>query len=117
MTDRLFYQIVHHLEHLVLYSLVLWQVYFILKWLLKYVSENFKFESKIISPQTQVIEHISKNEGYTKESIKKDLGAIDVKVNKNIFIDKPGEVDIKLDEVKRGKVKTQKDKLKKLRGK
>ena len=106
MTDRLFYQIVHHFEHLVLYSLVLWQVYFILKWLLKYVSENFKFESKIISPQTQVIEHISKNEGYTKESIKKDLGAIDVKVNKNIFIDKPGEVDIKLDEVKKGKVKT-----------
>jgi len=117
MTDRLFYQIVHHFEHLVLYSLVLWQVYFILKWLLKYVNENFKFESKIISPQTQVIEHISKNEGYTKESIKKDLGAIDVKVNKNIFIDKPGEVDIKLDEVKKGKVKTQKDKLKKLRGK
>tara|TARA_X000001382_G_scaffold126292_1_gene112764 strand:+ start:3413 stop:3670 length:258 start_codon:yes stop_codon:yes gene_type:complete len=85
--------------------------------LLKYVSKNFKFESKIISPQTQVIEHISKNKEYTKESIKKDLGAIDVKVDKKIFIDKPGEVDIKLDEVKKGKVKTQKDKLKKLRGK
>ena len=117
MSDKLFYQIVHHIEHLVLYSLVLWQVYFILKWLLKYVSENFKFESKIISPQTQVIEHISKEKGYTKESIKKDLGAIDVKVDKNIFIDKPDKVKVKLDEVKKGKVKTQKDKLKILRGK
>ena len=117
MSDKLFYQIVHHIEHLVLYSLVLWQVYFILKWLLKYVSENFKFESKIISPQTQVIEHISTDKGYTKESIKKDLGAIDVKVDKNIFIDKPDKVKVKLDEVKKGKVKTQKDKLKKLRGK
>jgi|TARA_R100000479_G_C6320876_1_gene177689 Uri superfamily endonuclease len=117
MSDRLFYQLIHHFEHLILYSLVLWQIYFILKWLLKYVSENFKFESKIISPQTQVIEHISKDKEYTKESIKKDLGAIDVKVDKNIFIDKPDKVKVKLDEVKKGKVKTQKDKLKKLRGK
>jgi len=117
MSDKLLYQIVHHIEHLVLYSLVLWQVYFILKWLLKYVNENFKFESKIISPQTQVIEHISKDKEYTKESIKKDLGVIDVKVDKNIFIDKPDKVKVKLDEVKKGKVKTQKNKLKKLRGK
>ena len=81
------YQIVHHLEHLILYSLVLWQVYFMFKWLLRYVSKNFKFESKIISPQTQVIEHISNNKGYADEGIKKNLGAIDVKVKKNIFID------------------------------
>ena len=84
-------------------------------WLLRYVSKNFKFESKIISPQTQVIEHISNNKGYADEGIKKNLGAIDVKVKKNIFIDTPDEVDVKLDEVKKGKVKTQKDKLRSLR--
>ena len=38
-------------------------------------------------------------------------------MNKNIFVDKPDEVNVKLDNVKKGKVETQKDKLKKLRGK
>ena len=45
------------------------------------------------------------------------MGAIDIKVDKNIFIDKPDEVNVEMDEVKKGKVKTQKNKLKKLRGK
>ena len=115
MSDRLFYQIVHHFEHLILYSLVIWQLYFVLKWVLGYISKNFKFESNIISPQTRVIEHISNTTQSTEASVKKNLGAIDVKVNKNIFIDKPDEVDVKLDEVKKGKVKTQKDKLRSLR--
>lgn len=116
MSDKLFYQIVHHIEHLVLYSFVIWQIYFALKWLLKFVSKNFKFETKVVTPQTQVIE---KQVGsYSGEGItKKDLSAIDIKVDKNIFIDKPDEVNVEMDEVKKGKVKTQKNKLKKLRGK
>ena len=114
MSDELFYQLVHHGEHLVLYSFVIWQVYLALRLLLGFVSKNFKFESKVFTPQTQVIE---KQVGSIEQVSKKDLGVIDVKVDKKIFIDKPGEVDIKLDEVKKGKVKTQKDKLKKLRGK
>ena len=114
MSDKLFYQLVHHGEHLVLYSFVIWQIYFALRLLLEFVSKNFKFETKVITPQTQILE---KQVGSIEQVSKKNLGAIDVKVDKNIFIDKPGEVDIKLDEVKKGKVKTQKDKLKKLRGK
>ena len=114
MSDELFYELVHHAEHLVLYSFVIWQIYFALKWLLKFVSKNFKFETKVITPQTQIVE---KQVGSIEQVSKKDLGAIDVKVDKNIFIDKPDKVKVKLDEVKKGKVKTQKDKLKKLRGK
>ena len=114
MSDKLFYELVHHIEHLVLYSFVIWQVYLALRLLLGFVSKNFKFESKVITPQTQIIE---KQVGSVEQTSKKDLGVIDVKVDKSIFIDKPDEVKVKLDEVKKGKVKTQKNKLKKLRGK
>ena len=47
---------------------------------------------------------------------KKDMGPVEVDVNKKIVLNrKVDESSIKTDEVKRGKVKTQKDKLKKLR--
>ena len=114
MSDKLFYQIVHHIEHLVLYSFVIWQVYLALRLLIGFVSKNFKFETKVITPQTQIVE---KQVSSVEQVSKKDLGAIDVKVDKNIFIDKPDEVNVEMDEVKKGKVKTQKNKLKKLRGK
>ena len=80
--------------------------------MLEFVSKNFKFESKVITPQTQVIE---KQVGSIEQVSKKDLGAIDVKVNKNIFIDKVDKAEVKLDEVKKGKVKNQKNKLRELR--
>ena len=114
MSDELFYQLVHHGEHLILYSFVIWQVYLALRLLLGFVSKNFKFETKVITPQTQIVE---KQVGSIEQVSKKDLGAIDVKVDKNIFIDKVDKSKIKLDEVKKGKVKTQKNKLKELRGK
>ena len=49
---------------------------------------------------------------------KKDMGPVEVDVKKNIVLNrKADESSVKMDEVKKGKVKTQKDKLKKLRGK
>ena len=114
MSDKLFYQLVHHAEHLVLYSFVIWQVYLALRLLLGFVSKNFKFESKVFTPQTQVIE---KQVGSLEQTSKKNLGVIDVKVDKNIFIGKPDSAKVKVDEIKKGKVKTQKKKLRKLRGK
>ena len=47
---------------------------------------------------------------------KKYMGPIEVDVKKNIILSDADESNIKSDEVKKGKVKTQKDKLKKLRG-
>ena len=53
-----------------------------------------------------------------KEGVKKDMGPVEVGVKKKIVLNrKVDESSIKTDEVKRGKVKTQKDKLRKLRGK
>ena len=46
----------------------------------------------------------------------KDMGPVEVDVKKNIILGEADESNIKSDEVKKGKVKTQKDKLKKLRG-
>ena len=114
MSDELFYELVHHAEHLVIYSFVIWQVYLAVRLLLEFVSKNFKFKTKVITPQTQVIE---KQISSVEEVSKGNLGAIDVKVDKNIFIDKVDKSEVKLDEIKKGKVKTQKNKLKELRGK
>ena len=53
-----------------------------------------------------------------KERVKGDMGPVEVGVKKKIVLNrKADESTIKMDEVKKGKVKTQKDKLKALRGK
>ena len=106
---------VHHLVHLLIYSLVIWQVvlgvYIILIW----ASKNFKFHR---SPVLNIGESF-KSDGSPIETnkVKKDLGPIEVDVKKNVIMDtKSDEVSVKLDEKIKGKVKTQKNKLKKLRG-
>ena len=47
---------------------------------------------------------------------KKPIGHVDVAMNKKILMDKPKVTNLKTDEVIKGKVKTQKDKLKQMRG-
>ena len=47
----------------------------------------------------------------------KDMGPVEVGIDKKIVLNRMAdESSVKMDEVKKGKVKTQKDKLKKLRG-
>ena len=99
---------VHHLEHLALYSLVIWQLVLGMRIILKYLVKNW--------PPMWA----KKSEGlpfrdYEVAPRKKKFGAIDVGVNKKIFIDKVDKIDVKTDEIIKGKVKTQKDKLRKLR--
>ncbi len=96
-------------------------------WLvLKWVNKHWKIKKtfSVTSPtenNTQTLQPVinidgaSIGEGMVKS--KKDMGPVEVDMNKNVFVDKPDEVSVKLDKVKKGKVKTQKDKLKKLRGK
>ena len=106
----------HHLIHFLMYSLVLWQfvlgIYIILVW----AKRNIKFE------KTSPVINVSENKitdypvEVMKDRIKKDLGPIEVDVKKNTIIDtKSDEVSVKLDEKIKGKVKTQKDKLRSLR--
>tara|TARA_Y100000004_G_C8778668_1_gene353954 strand:- start:225 stop:608 length:384 start_codon:yes stop_codon:yes gene_type:complete len=117
--------LVHHVEHLVLYSLVWWQIVLGVWLVLKWVNRNWKIqknvsitpsptENKPIQPVIN-IDGSSISDGVVKS--KKNTGPVEVDMNKNIFVDKPDEVNVKLDNVKKGKVETQKDKLKKLRGK
>ena len=54
---------------------------------------------------------------HSKEQIHKDVEHVEVDISKKIFIDNVDNADIKSDSIKKGKVKTQKDKLRKLRGK
>ena len=47
---------------------------------------------------------------------KKSVEHVDIAMNKKIIMDKPKVTNLKTDEVIKGKVKTQKDKLKQMRG-
>ena len=84
----------------------------LLKWLRKNVNINW-------SPTINIGESSSRRSvGSPIETFeKKDMGPVEVDVKKNIILGSADELSVKMDEVKRGKVKTQKDKLRKLRGK
>jgi hypothetical protein len=86
-------------------------IYILLVW----TKGNIKF--KQMSP---VINVSKTDEGITpstKKSSSGQTGPIEVNVDKKMIVDtKSDEVSVKLDEKIKGKVKTQKDKLKKLRG-
>ncbi len=107
----------HHLVHFLMYSLVIWQIVLGIYVILLWAKRNIKFE------KTSPVINVSENKitdypiEVMKNRIKKDLGPIEVDVKKNTIIDtKSDESSVKLDEKIKGKVKTQKDKLKKLRG-
>ena len=108
--------LIHHLVHFIMYSLVIWQivlgVYVILLW----AKKNIKFEFTR-SPVLNIGESYQKSGSPVEESrVKKDLGPIEVGVKKNLIVDtKSDESEVKLDEKIKGKVKTQKDKLRSLR--
>ena len=106
--------LIHHLVHFLMYSLVIWQivlgVYVILLW----AKRNIKFE------KTSPVINVSETKGLNHQietSKNRDLSPVEVDVQKNLIMDtKSDESSVKLDEKIKGKVKTQKDKLKKLRG-
>ena len=94
-------------------SLFIWQSIVGLWILLIWVSRNFKFHK---SPNLNIGE-VVKTSVIEETKVKKDMGPIEVDVKSNVIMDtKSDESSVKLDEKIKGKVKTQKDKLKKLRG-
>ena len=103
----------HHLIHLLIYSALLWQVVLGCYVLLIWVSKNLKFQK---SPNLNIGE-VVRTSVIEETKVKKDMGPIEVDVKSNMIMDtKSDESSVKLDEKIKGKVKTQKDKLKKLRG-
>jgi len=105
---------VHHLVHFLLYSLIIWQVVLGCWIILIWATKNFKFHR---SPVLNIGESLQKSGSPIEESkVKKDLGPIEVDVKKSMIVDtKADESEVKLDEKIKGKVKTQKNKLRSLR--
>ena len=105
--------LIHHFIHFIMYSLVLWQfilgIYVILIW----AKRNIKFE------KTSPVINVSETKGLShqiKTSKSGDLSPIEVDVKREFKVDtKPDEKSFKVDEKIKGKVKTQKDKLRNLR--
>ncbi len=93
-------------------SLFIWQVVIGCYILLIWVSKNFKFHK---SPNLNIGE-VVKTSMIEETKVKKNMGPLEVGVNKKIIVDTTtDEVSVKLDEKIKGKVKTQKDKLRSLR--
>ena len=87
-------------------SLTLWQVGLIIYILLnKFYDRNPK---KIIQRDQPTAVEV--------DLPKKSVEHVDIAKNKKIIMDKPKVTNLKTDEVIKGKVKTQKDKLKQMRG-
>ena len=85
-------------------------IWLLLRWLRGNVNINW-------SPEFHVGESARRRTDSLIETFeKKDTGPVEVDVKKNIILGSADELSVKMDEVKKGKVKTQKDKLKKFRG-
>ena len=85
-------------------------IWLLLKWLRKNVNINW-------SPAFHLGESARRRTDSLIETFeKKDTGPVEVDIKKNIILGSADELSVKMDEVKKGKVKTQKDKLRKLRG-
>ena len=102
----------HHLEHLGIYSVLLWQAIFGLWILARWVIKNVKWSPNIISNNTLPTQIVG---GEEQIVTKKQVGVVDVDVKKQITITDADVSDLSSDEEIKGKVKTQKDKLKQLR--
>ncbi len=91
------------------YSLLLWQIGIITYILLnKFYGKAQKQNTKILSTPSSVEVELPTR--------KKEISHVDIEVKKQINTQKPTSSTVKSDEVIKGKVKTQKNKLKKLRG-
>jgi hypothetical protein len=88
-------------------SLILWQIGFIVGILLKlfYHPSDKKFVSTTMSTKIPAVE---------VETPKTKPSHVDIEMKKNIALQKPTTSSVKSDEVIKGKVSTQKDKLKQI---
>ena len=103
----------HHLTHLGIYSVLLWQGIFGLWILARWAVRNVKRSPNIISNNTLPTQIVGGEEQLVTN--KGPVGVVDVDVKKQITITDADVSDLSSDEEIKGKVKTQKDKLRSLR--
>ena len=109
---------------LVISTVIIAQIGFVVWLLMKWFSKNIKLNWSTVlnieeSGRRRSDSSIEKGElaGMLDNLPPKDMGPIEVDIKKSMVMDtKSDESSVKLDEKIKGKVKTQKDKLKKLRG-
>ena len=107
------------ISNMVIATVIIAEIGFVIWLLLKWLRGNVNINW---SPNFHVGESAQRRTDSPLETLRskvyKDMGPVEVGVDKKIIMNrKADESTIKMDEVKRGKVKTQKDKLRKLRGK
>ena len=107
------------ISNLVISTVIIGEVGFVIWLLLKWLRGNIKLNwSPVLNIGESARRRVDSSIETFKKKVKEDMGPVEVDVKKNIVLNrKADESAIKTDEVKKGKVKTQKDKLKKLRGK
>ena len=106
------------ITNLVIATVIIGEIGFVIWLLLKWLRGNIKLNwSPVLNIGESDRRRFDSSIETFEEKVKKDMGPIEVGVKKNIVLNrKADESTITTDEVKKGKVKTQKDKLKKLRG-
>ena len=109
------------ISNMVIATVIIAEIGFVTWLLLKWLRGNVKFNW---SPTVHIGESVRSRVDSSIETFKetagawKEKGPVEVGVKKKIIMNrKADESTIKMDEIKKGKVKTQKDKLRKLRGK
>ena len=105
------------ITYTVISTVIIAEIGFVIWLLLKWLRGNIKLNwSPVLnigeSDRRRFDSSVEKTAGVWKEK-----GPVEVDVKKNIILGSADELSVKMDEVKKGKVKTQKDKLRKLRGK
>ena len=103
------------ITYTVISTVIIAEIGFVVWLLLKWLRGNVKINW---SPVLHIGESARRRTDSLIETFeKKNMGPVEVGVDKKIVLNrKVDESSIKTDEVKKGKVKTQKDKLRKLRG-
>ena len=107
------------ITNLVIATVIIGEIGFVIWLLLKWLRGNIKLNwSPVLNIGESARRRVDSSIETFEEKVKKDMGPIEVGVKNKIVLNrKADESSIQTDEVKKGKVKTQKDKLKKLRGK
>ena len=105
------------ITNLVIATVIIGEIGFVIWLLLKWLRGNIKLNwSPVLNIGESSRRRVDSSIETFEEKVKKDMGPIEVGVKKNIVLNrKADESSVKMDEVKKGKVKTQKDKLRSLR--
>ena len=107
------------ISNMVIATVIIAEIGFVIWLLLKWFHGNIKLNwSPTVNIGESVRSRVDSSIETFKERVRGDMGPVEVGVKKKIVLNrKADESSVKTDEVKKGKVKTQKDKLKALRGK